>query len=111
MRFLLLLFTKNVRLLKKTPKCAPLSSELLESLSDTTTEGPQCPPNVEGPTAICLPFVQHFVHMQKLFEPFMYNNMNMVKRRRSIQMEQHQQYLQQERKIKMEKYIQQRGPN
>ena len=32
MRFLMLLFTKNVRLLKKTPKCAPLSSELLESL-------------------------------------------------------------------------------
>ena len=38
MRFLLLLFTKNVRLLKKTPKCAPLSSELLESLSAAVLE-------------------------------------------------------------------------
>ena len=64
---------------------------------------------MEGPTAACLHFLQHLVHMQKLFEPFMYNNMNMVKRRRNIQMEQHQQYLQQERKIQMEKYIQQRG--
>ena len=64
---------------------------------------------MEGPTAACLPSLQHLVHVQKLMEPFMNKKVIMENHRRNIQMEQHKQYqyIQQERKIQMEKYIQQ----